>query len=111
MESPLSVRTYKRRYHLEYTVEVVPGESEAPIKSVLYYDDSSWVCQEMSEMMRSEEEGVAKKRLLLGKAKKYHLKFDGLLPKVKGGYKFVFSTEIDGKTVAQTIREFECTEV
>ena len=38
-------RTYKRRYHLEYSVEVVPGESEAPIKSVLYYDDSSWVCQ------------------------------------------------------------------
>ena len=37
--------TYKRRYHLEYSVEVVPGESEAPIKSVLYYDDSSWVCQ------------------------------------------------------------------
>ena len=30
---------------MEYTVEVVPGESEAPIKSVLYYDDSSWVCQ------------------------------------------------------------------
>ena len=26
-------------------MEVVPGESEAPIKSVLYYDDSSWVCQ------------------------------------------------------------------
>ena len=45
------------------------------------------------------------------RAKKYHLKFDGLLPKVKGGYKFVFSTEIDGKTVAQTIREFECTEL
>ena len=40
-----SASTYKRRYHMEYTVEVVPGESEAPIKSVLYYDDSSWVCQ------------------------------------------------------------------
>ena len=34
-----------------------------------------------------------------------------MVPKVKGGYKFIFSTEIDGKTVAQTIREFECTEL
>ena len=42
-------------------MEVVPGESEAPIKSVLYYDDSSWVCQEMAEMMRGEEEGVEKR--------------------------------------------------
>ena len=133
-------------------MEVVPGESEAPIKSVLYYDDSSWVCQEMAEMMRDEEEGSISSRgelntqnrnlqncqpstdsiyqncdssgsgegqpltpknspLLLGRAKKYHLKFDGLLPKIKDGYKFVFSTEIDGKTVAQTIREFECTEL
>ena len=70
MKSLRSVRTYKRRYHLEYTVEVVPGESEAPIKSVLYYDDSSWVCQDMAEIMRGEEElGASMKKkspLLLG---------------------------------------------
>ena len=69
MKSLRSVRTYKRRYHLEYTVEVVPGESEAPIKSVLYYDDSSWVCQDMAEIMRGEEElgaPMKKSKLLLG---------------------------------------------
>ena len=67
----------------------------------------------MEDMMHWEEDiGVSKKSAsLIGRAKKYHLKFDGLLPKVKGGYKFIFSTEIDGKTVAQTIREFECAEL
>jgi hypothetical protein len=89
-------------------VELCPGNTEAPIKSILYFDDNSWVCQEMSDMMIGEDAGI-KKRLMMGKAKKYLLAFDGLLPR-KDGYKLIFSTEIDGKTVAQTIRYFECTD-
>ncbi len=89
-------------------MEVVPAVSEAPIKSILYYDDNSWVCQEMHDMMMGEDAGI-KKKLMLGRAKKYSLTFDGLLPNTKDGYVLLFSTEIDGKTVAQTVRNFQCT--
>ncbi len=41
--------------------------------------------------------------------RKYNLTFDGLEPGIP--YKITFSTEIDGMTITQTIRDFECEEI
>lgn len=41
--------------------------------------------------------------------RKYSLSFDGL--EAGQTYKLTFSTEVDGRTVAQTIRNFECDDV
>ena len=82
-----------------------PGGGSSSTDSV-FSDGSSMV----SSMASSPNESRASSTSPKTPAKKYHMKFDGLLPKVKGGYKLIFPTEIDGKTVAQTIRDFECTE-
>ena len=42
----------------------------------------------------------------LDQPRKYNLTFDGLSP--GKNYKLVFSTEVDGRTVTQAIRNFEC---
>ena len=95
---------YKKKYTLEYTVEISP-DTEAPIKSLLYYKDSSWMaCEEMSLLANDY---LAEKPLAPRMTpRKYSTSFDGLEPGTS--YKLTFSTEIDGRTVSQTIRNFDC---
>ena len=84
-------------------MEISP-ETEAPIKSILYYEDNSWMACEELDLLSSEFH----EKTSLDRPRKYTLSFDGLEP--GQSYKLVFSTEIDGRTITQTIRNFECIE-
>ncbi len=118
---------FKKRFHLEYSVEVSPP-TEAPIKSILYYRDTSWKQCENVDRMLLESPDNNKEKLLGGgidgvgdcasslggtsgddSSRKYNLTFDGLDPDLV--YTVIFSTEINGMTIMQTIREFDCEDV
>ncbi len=105
-------------------MEISPA-TEAPIKSILYYQDSPWLTSEELTLMSSQNglgvssAGVANDKDSVGKqsgtssvhssdrGRKYSLSFDGLEPGQT--YKLIFSSEIDGRTIMQTIRNYECT--
>ena len=102
---------FKRKLCLEYSVEMSP-ETEAPIKSILYYQDSSWMQCENMELLGSTfatavEKGGRKQSTSM--PRKYTVSFDGLEPGKT--YNFMFSTEINGMTITQVLRQFECTEM
>ena len=92
---------------MEYSVEISP-EVEAPIKSILYFQDSSWVQAEQMELLGNSF--TAEKALNhFEQPRKYLLSFDGLEPEQV--YKLTFSTELNGTTIMQTIRNFQVLDV
>ncbi len=92
-------------------MEIAP-ETEAPIKSILYYPDTSWQACETMDLLSdnsfnfvgdgSSVDDLKKTEFV----RKYSVSFDGLEPGKL--YKLTFSTEIDGRTITQIIRDFEC---
>lgn len=98
---------FKKNMVLEYSVEMAP-ETEAPIKSILYYQDSSWMqCDRMEMLGHSFEKPIVRKGSNASfMTRKYSISFDGLEPGKT--YSFMFSTEINGMTITQMLRTFEC---
>ncbi|XP_059090317.1 uncharacterized protein LOC131886098 [Tigriopus californicus] len=96
---------FKKKYTLEYSVEISP-ETEAPIKSIVYYKESTWMRCEELELLSHD---YLQEKTPINVPRKYSLSFDGL--EAGQTYKLTFSTEVDGRTVAQTIRNFECDDV
>jgi len=126
-DEPYCYRCYKKQYKLEYSLEINPP-TEAPIKSIYYYPDQSWKCgnEEAMETSSELEEALLSAKSLLengtnpakkvnngpnlaSSTRKYCLTFDGLEP--GQSYSLTFSTEIDGLTIMQNIRSFECEEI
>lgn len=90
-------------------MEISP-ETEAPIKSILYYSDSSWMqCEQLELLGNNMFVEKPEKPASYEHPRKYSLTFDGL--EANQNYKLIFSTEINGRTIMQTIRDFECLEV
>lgn len=86
-------------------MEITPAV-EAPIKSILYYQDSSWMQCEQMELLGN---AFVTEKSNATKARKYSISFDGLEP--GKAYRLMFSTEINGLTITQTARDFECAEM
>merc|ERR1711860_438141 len=110
----------QKRYCLEYTVEITPN-TEAPIKSAVYFEGDTWKrCAELEELLTSDPIDLEKEKLFWSSstdnninkendsssARKYNVQFDGL--EYDKEYKIIFSTELDGRTVAQQVTDFKC---
>ncbi len=106
-------KTFKKKFAFEYSVEVVSLNKEidmnveAPIKSILYFRDMTTMAQ-FDDVLDSSKllDRTSNHSSSYGDCRKYKLCFFGLEP--GQAYRIVFSTEVDGKTVAQIVRSYYC---